>query len=224
MSFDKLLTNMQKMFTGFSDNGNILNDLQNIRLIFQKVQNPILTQIKSSLQVSYDLDQANTGTYDFIYKSKAAEAASLWDHTPPRSSRCQHLWQESTRERHQGSRWRNIHRVLPQLVQSIRQRETIYLWQEGATQHQGWREAQVFWQEKQIRAASINSKKIRRLRRSNARSHIWKTSVRNLKNIWAQMRKQMNIRTMRATSLVDAKVISSKKVLTGSLGVCFYIG
>ena len=46
---------MQTMFTGFYENGEILNNLQNIRLLFQKIQNPILTQIKASLQVYYDL-------------------------------------------------------------------------------------------------------------------------------------------------------------------------
>ena len=35
--FKKFLTNMQKMFTGFSENVEILNDLQKIRLLFQKV-------------------------------------------------------------------------------------------------------------------------------------------------------------------------------------------
>ena len=28
------------------------------------------------------MDQANTVTYDFISNSLAADAASLWDHTP----------------------------------------------------------------------------------------------------------------------------------------------
>ena len=60
MSFENFLTNMQTMFTGFSENGEILNDSQKIRLLFKKVQNPILTQIKASLHVSYYLDQANT--------------------------------------------------------------------------------------------------------------------------------------------------------------------
>ena len=54
------------MFIGLSENRGILNDLQKTRLQFQKVQNPILTQIKASLQVSYDIYQANTVTYDFI--------------------------------------------------------------------------------------------------------------------------------------------------------------
>ena len=59
------------MFTEFSENGEVLNDSQKIRIIFQKVQNPILTQIESSLQVFYDTDQANTLTYDFIANSMA---------------------------------------------------------------------------------------------------------------------------------------------------------
>ena len=62
ISFDKFLKNMKMMFTGFSDNGDILNEMQTIRLQFQKVQNPILTQIKASLQVSFELDRANTVT------------------------------------------------------------------------------------------------------------------------------------------------------------------
>ena len=70
------------MFTGLYSNGDILNDLHKIRLLYQKVQNPILTQIKASLQVSYDMDQSNTVTYNFIYNSLAAEAASLWYHNP----------------------------------------------------------------------------------------------------------------------------------------------
>ena len=37
MSFKKSLTNMQTIFTGFSENGDILNNLQNIRLLFQKI-------------------------------------------------------------------------------------------------------------------------------------------------------------------------------------------
>ena len=44
MSFEKFLTNMQKTFTVFSENGEIL---QKIGFIFQKFHNPILTQIKT---------------------------------------------------------------------------------------------------------------------------------------------------------------------------------
>ena len=73
---------MQTMLTRFSDNGDILNNSQKIRLLFQKVQNPILTQIKASLQVSHDLDQANTVTHDFISNILVVEAESLGDHTP----------------------------------------------------------------------------------------------------------------------------------------------
>ena len=62
MSFEKFLTNMHTMFTGFYENVEILNDSNNIRLLFQKVQNLIMTQVKVSLQVSYNMYQANTVT------------------------------------------------------------------------------------------------------------------------------------------------------------------
>jgi hypothetical protein len=82
MSFEKFLTNMQAMFTGFEDNDELLTDAQKIRLLFQKVQSPSLTQVKNALQVSYDLDKAGEVTYDFLANSMAAEAASLPDHAP----------------------------------------------------------------------------------------------------------------------------------------------
>ena len=56
--------------------------MQKIRLLFQKFENPILTQIKASLHVSYDLYQSNTVTYNFVANSLAAEAKSIGDHTP----------------------------------------------------------------------------------------------------------------------------------------------
>ena len=68
---------MQKIFTEFSDNGEILNDSQKIHLLLQKVKNPILTEIKASLQVSYNMDQSNIVTYDFISNSLLAEAAII---------------------------------------------------------------------------------------------------------------------------------------------------
>ena len=70
------------MFTVFYENWGTLKNSQKIHLLFQKVQKPIMTQIKASLQVSYDLDQANTVTYEFIYNIMAAEAASIGYHTP----------------------------------------------------------------------------------------------------------------------------------------------
>ena len=79
MSFDKFLTSMQKMFTGFEDNEEFLSNTQKIRLLFQKVQAPSLTQVKSALQVSYDLDAEENVTYDFIANSLAVEATSLPD-------------------------------------------------------------------------------------------------------------------------------------------------
>ena len=81
-SFKNFLSNMQTIFTGLSENGEILNDSQNIRLLFQKFHNPILTQIKASLQVSYDLERTNTITYNFIANSLLAEAASIGYHIP----------------------------------------------------------------------------------------------------------------------------------------------
>jgi hypothetical protein len=86
MSFEKFLTNMQAMFTGFADNEEILTDAQKIRLLFEKVQCPSLNQVKSSLQVSYDLDQAGDVTFDFIANSMAAEAASLPEYSQARNT------------------------------------------------------------------------------------------------------------------------------------------
>ena len=73
------------MFTGLSDNREILNNFQKIHFLFQKVQDPIMTQIKASLQVSCDLNQANTVIYNFISISLAEEAATLGYHTPEES-------------------------------------------------------------------------------------------------------------------------------------------
>ena len=67
MSFKTFLTNIQTMFTRFSENEEIFNDSQKIQIIFQKVQSHILTQIKASLQVSYDIKKSNSATYDIIY-------------------------------------------------------------------------------------------------------------------------------------------------------------
>jgi hypothetical protein len=86
MSFKTFLTNMQAMFTGFEDNNERLTDAQKIRLLFQKVQSPSLTQEKNALQVSYNLDKAGEVTYDFLANSIAAEAASLPDHAPNRQA------------------------------------------------------------------------------------------------------------------------------------------
>ena len=81
MSFEKFLTNMQTMFTGLSENGEILNDSQKIFLIFQKFQKLILTQIKASFQIFYDMEQSKKVTYHFIANSMAVETSSLGYHT-----------------------------------------------------------------------------------------------------------------------------------------------
>ena len=97
------------MLTWFSENGEILYESHNIRLTFQKVKKPILTQIKSSFQISYDLDQSNTVAYDYITNSLEAEAAIIGDHT-------NQIFRDVAREFGQGRRWRDIYRVLPKLV------------------------------------------------------------------------------------------------------------
>ena len=98
MSFEKFLTNMKTIVTGFSKNGDILNESQKIRLLLHKVQNLILTQIKASLQVYYDLDQSNKVTYDFIANRLSEDAARLGYPSPPRSWGRQHSWREIDRE------------------------------------------------------------------------------------------------------------------------------
>ena len=84
MSSEKFHTNMQTMFTGIYDNGEILNDLKKIRLLFQIFQNPIMTQIKASLKVSYNLYQFNTVTYKFIANGMVAYSTILGYPPPPR--------------------------------------------------------------------------------------------------------------------------------------------
>jgi hypothetical protein len=86
MSFEKFLTNMQAIITGFEDNDELLTDAPKIRLLFQKVQSPSLTQVKNALKVSYDLDKAGEVTYDFLANSMVAKAASLPDHAPNRQA------------------------------------------------------------------------------------------------------------------------------------------
>ena len=86
MLFKKFLTNMQSMFTGFADNEEVLTDQQKIRLLFEKVQSLVSTQVKASLQVSYNLDQTSDVTFDFIANSLAAEVASLPEYAQTRQA------------------------------------------------------------------------------------------------------------------------------------------
>ena len=126
ISFEKLFTNMLTIFTGLSENGEILNNSQKICLLFQKVQNPILTEIKASLQVSYDMDQENTVTYDFIFNSLTVEATSLGDHSPEEL----HMSTLVARKHHRVATREQVAQYSPsftQLFQAIIQRETIYL-------------------------------------------------------------------------------------------------
>jgi hypothetical protein len=86
MSFDKFLTNMQSMFTGFADNEEILTEAQKIRLLFAKVQSPNLALVKSNLQIAYDLDQTGEVTFDFIANSLAVEASKSPDSAASRNA------------------------------------------------------------------------------------------------------------------------------------------
>ena len=63
MSFDKFITNMQSMFNGFEYKDELLTEVHNIRLLFQKFQISILDQVKNSLQVSYKLDQDKSAMF-----------------------------------------------------------------------------------------------------------------------------------------------------------------
>ena len=87
LSFEKFLTNMQAMFTGFEDNDEVLTEGQKIRLLFEKVQSTSLQTAKSALKVQEDLDIAGTSvTYDFIANSLSAEAARSPDYVPNRQA------------------------------------------------------------------------------------------------------------------------------------------
>jgi hypothetical protein len=86
MPFDKFLTNMQSMFTGFADNEEILTEAQKIRLLFAKVQSPNLALVKSNLQIAYDLDQTGEVTFDFIANSLVVEASKSPDSSASRNT------------------------------------------------------------------------------------------------------------------------------------------
>ena len=51
MSFEKFLTNMQSMITGFEENYELLIKEKKIRLLLRKYQGPKLTQVKNALHV-----------------------------------------------------------------------------------------------------------------------------------------------------------------------------
>ena len=87
MSFEKFLTNMQAMFTGFFDNEEAHTEGQKIRALFEKVQSPGLQTVKGALKVQEGLDVAGTSvTYDFIANSFSAEVASQPDYVPNRQA------------------------------------------------------------------------------------------------------------------------------------------
>jgi hypothetical protein len=88
MSFEKFLTNMQVMFTGYKDNSEILTEEVQIRLLFEKVQCPILKNLKDLMVLQSNLDTAGgpTLTYNFIANQFSAYVASETDQTPKRQA------------------------------------------------------------------------------------------------------------------------------------------
>ena len=51
------------MFNGLEYKDELLTEVHNIRLLFQKFQISILDQVKNSLQVSYKLDQDKSAMF-----------------------------------------------------------------------------------------------------------------------------------------------------------------
>ena len=77
ISFENFLTNIQSMFTGFEDNDEIFTEAQKIRILFQKVQSPILTQFNNEFQVSHNLYQYKSVIFNFTFNSMENESANL---------------------------------------------------------------------------------------------------------------------------------------------------
>jgi hypothetical protein len=87
LTFEQFLTKMQAMFLGYSDHGEAFLETQKIRMLFEKIQHPLLTTTKSSLQVSYNLDpEGGSVDYNFIANSFSAEVASLPDFSARQAS------------------------------------------------------------------------------------------------------------------------------------------
>ena len=84
MKFETFL--MQTMFTGFDKSEEEMKPPQQIRLLFEKVQCPVLQTVKNSLQVAYNLDVTDPPkvTYNFIANSLSAEASKKDDNSANR--------------------------------------------------------------------------------------------------------------------------------------------
>lgn len=84
MTFDKFLTAMQTMFTGFEENDEHLSAQQKVRLLFDKVQHTLLETTKASLLTAYQLyPDAKDDYYNFIANSLSAEVVNLPDYSAP---------------------------------------------------------------------------------------------------------------------------------------------
>ena len=211
------------MFTGFSKTGEILNDSQKIRRIFQRVQNPILTQIKASLQVSYDLDQANTVTYEFISNSLVSEVSSIGDHNPWGFADVKNCCEKASEIGVKGAGGAIFTGFYPNWYSYRTERNNISLTR-GSNSISRVEGSASPSKRKTEQGCIHQVQKRKRLRIFNKRSHLWKPSVRNLKwKKWMQVRKNIKTRTMRATILVDTKAKSRKRGLSDSSDVSCYI-
>ena len=184
--------------------------------------NLILTQIKASLQVSYDLDQANTVTYDFIVNSMAAKDASIGDHSSNLIFYIKTCGKKSPENgfKRAGGAILTVFNPIGPIYWTERNNLSLTNGCESTSNAEGNKSPST---RKKSRAASIKSK--------NKSAQKIQCEISSLKSKWkkleergAQARKQMNLRTMRATNLVVVKSRYSKRGQTESLGVSCSIG
>ena len=209
---------MQTMFTWLSENGDILNDLQKVPPLSNKVQNPIMSQIKITTPgVLWSGSIQHSGIWIYFQQYRGIGHKSRRPPPPPpKESKMSTL---VARKHQRAASREQVLQYSPGFYPnwSIGRREAIIYLTRGSN-------AQFIWQEKNIAGLHPSIPRINRLRRSNARSHLWKTSVRTLNKRGAQAWKRMKLRTMRSDSLVDTKERISKIGLPESLGVSCSIG
>ena len=90
MTFDKFLTNMEKMFHGFVQGNEALTESQKVRLIIQKVQHPELQAFMKATKIASNqenkkgvvLPDSKVG-YTFIADSICEEVSQLQEYTAP---------------------------------------------------------------------------------------------------------------------------------------------
>jgi hypothetical protein len=86
MKLETFLTSMELMFESFAKHEEVLTEAQKIRLLFDKIQHPLLEGMKNSLQIAYNLSTDDSVSYTFIVNSFSAEVAGLPDFAPAQRS------------------------------------------------------------------------------------------------------------------------------------------